>query len=108
MSTPVLDAVREAFTRVTHTATHATAPLMGALGTPIVASRLIPEGQALMVGAPGTPHREVHVGIPSRNATEARVIVREGMADTLTWLGEPIQPWPLKVAARHYAQQDTP
>lgn len=105
MNTPILDAVREALTRIGRTATHATAPLAEACGVPVIASHLIPEGQAYVHA--GT-RREIHVGIPTRSATEARLIVREGMADTLTWLGEPIQPWPLKVAARHYAQQDTP
>jgi hypothetical protein len=88
MTTPALDA------------------LAGSLGVPIVGSRLIPEGQAYV---PAGTRKVIHVGIPSRNATEARLIVREGMAATLTWLGEPIQPWPLKVAALHYAaQQDGP
>lgn len=91
-----------AFARFERVATHTAGPLMEACGTPIVASRLIPEGQALVTAG------VLHVGIPSRNATEALLIVREGIADTLAWLGEPTQPWHLKVAARHYAQQDTP
>ena len=99
-----LQNLQDAFTRMGRAVTYAAAPVMGALGTPVVADPLVPEGQARMTSEP----RAVHVGIPSRNATDAALIVREHMADTLAWLGEPVRPFHLQVAARHYAQQDTP
>ena len=43
------------------------------------------------------------VGIPpTRTATEAALIVREGLADVLAWLGQPVRPLWLSVAVAHY------
>lgn len=82
-------------------------------GVPIYADRTLPEGEALLVDGPqlrygpfdepaGPRARHLLVGIPSRNATEAALIVREGMADVLGWLGQPVYPLALDVATAHY------
>ena len=68
------------------------------LGWPLIASRNVPEGQALML----SEQRTVIVGIPSRDATIAALIVRDGLADVLAWLGQPARPLALQVAAAHY------
>lgn len=96
-------AIRATFTALKGGLTYGLAPAMNTiLGTPLHASTLIPEGQAFVATDPTTGSRAVHIGIPSRNATEAALIVREGLADVLAWLGKPVRPMHLDLAARHY------
>lgn len=71
-------------------------PDLRPLGVNVVPSTALPPGDAYMFGG------DLIVGIGSRNHTEARIIVREGMAETLRWLGQPVQPLSLRIARAHY------
>lgn len=72
----------------------------GILATPVTVDTLVPEGMAYSIDT-GTGKRIV-IGIPSRNATEAALIVRRGLADVLAWLGKPVVPLHLELAESHY------
>jgi hypothetical protein len=64
-------------------------------GMPVFISGAVPDGMIAIVNPhalPATP--TIHIGVEQmpEHRAEARRIVREGLADVLAWLGEPVEP----------------
>lgn len=95
--------VRDVFRDLGRRLAYVYAPLAtNLLGWATLPDRHVPEGQALVL----SERRTIVVGIPSRDATIAALIVRDGLADVLAWLGQPARPLALQVAASHYGLDD--
>lgn len=65
------------------------------LGIPVFISNALPDGMLAIVNPgllPAAP--TIHIGFEQlpEHRGEARRIVREGLADVLAWLGEPVEP----------------